>query len=61
MNKEQPFDKDGNKRMGALAGHGAYLDANEPYPGDSVNEHQDQEFANEIVGREEIKQQNDNL
>lgn len=47
--------------MGAFAGHGAYLDVNEPHPGDSVNEHQDLEFANEIISREEIKQQNDNL
>ncbi|WP_421378660.1 hypothetical protein ACOJQI_13450 [Bacillus salacetis] len=61
MKKEQPFNKAGDKRAGAYAGHGAYLDANEPYPGDSVNEHQDLEFANEIIAREEIKQQNDSL
>ncbi|WP_044022158.1 hypothetical protein [Bacillus sp. SG-1] len=61
MKKEQPSKASGEKRMGAFAGHGAYLDVNEPHPGDSVNEHQDLEFANEIIGREEIKQQNDNL
>ncbi|WP_409250926.1 hypothetical protein V1502_12230 [Bacillus sp. SCS-153A] len=61
MKKARSSVKAGEKQMGAYAGHGAYLDINEPYPGDSVNEHQDQEFANEIIGREEMKQQNDNL
>ncbi|MGM0845254.1 MAG: hypothetical protein ACQEUT_09775 [Bacillota bacterium] len=61
MKKNQGFEKAGEKRVGAYAGHGAFLDVNETYTGDSVNKHQDLEFANEVIGREEIKQQNDNL
>lgn len=30
-------------------------------PGDSVNEHKDQEVANQIITGDEIKQQNENL
>lgn len=62
MKKDRISEKSGeDKQAAAFTGHGAYLDTNEPYPGDSVNEHQDLEFANEIIGREEVKQQNDNL
>ncbi|WP_456274499.1 hypothetical protein [Bacillus sp. AK031] len=62
MKKDQSPGKAGeDKQMAAVSGHGAYLDVNEPYPGDSVNEHQDLEFANEIMAREEMKQQNDSL
>ncbi len=39
MKKNQPLEKAGDKRAGAYAGHGAYLDVKEPYQGDSVNEH----------------------
>jgi len=31
------------------------------YAGDAVNEHKELEEANQIVGEEEIKQQNENL
>lgn len=34
---------------------------NDFFPGNSVNEHKNLEIANEIVGGDEVKQQNDNL
>lgn len=40
---------------------GAYPDVNKAFPGDSVEEHKSIEQANHALGREEIKQQNDNL
>jgi hypothetical protein len=62
MKKDKSPGKAGeDKQIAGFSGHGAYLDVNEPYPGDSVNEHQDLEFANEMIAREDIKQQNDNL
>ncbi|MED1420278.1 hypothetical protein [Bacillus smithii] len=41
--------------------YGIHSDINEYAPGDSVNEHSDQEAANELIGRSEIGQQNENL
>ncbi|WP_191992003.1 hypothetical protein [Bacillus aerolatus] len=40
---------------------GIHSDINEYPPGDSVNEHANLEVANEIIGRKEIGQQNNNL
>ncbi|MDQ0215603.1 hypothetical protein J2S13_002021 [Oikeobacillus pervagus] len=40
---------------------GVASDINEYYPGDSVNEHSHLEVANELIGRGEIEQQNNNL
>ncbi|MCP3742130.1 hypothetical protein [Rossellomorea sp. BNER] len=50
-----------NEQIMAFSGNGAYLNFDDPYPGDSVNEHKQLEIANEVIGRDEIKQQNDNL
>jgi hypothetical protein len=43
------------------AAYGIHSDLNEYAPGDSVNEHSDLEAANELIGRGEIGQQNENL
>ena len=41
--------------------YGVLSDVNEYDPGDSVNEHSEQEEANALIGRGEIGQQNENL
>ncbi|MBM7584090.1 hypothetical protein JOC86_000627 [Bacillus pakistanensis] len=50
-----------NEQIIGFAGNGAYLNFDDPYPGDSVNEHKQLEIANEVIGKEEVKQQNENL
>ncbi|MBE3568970.1 MAG: hypothetical protein IMW92_02290 [Bacillales bacterium] len=40
--------------------YGIHSDINEYDPGDSVHEHSDLEAANELIGRGEIGQQNEN-